>query len=103
VNEFLSFDKMLTPIIIKAIFIVGCALSVLAGLVMFYVSIGEQDGFLMLMGIVVIVVGPVIMRINVELLIVLFKIHEYLRIIARNKKNGVVLDSATSSSLSRSQ
>lgn len=102
-NEFLSFNKMLTPIIIKAIFIVGCALSVLAGLVMFYVSISEVDSFLMIMSIVIIIVGPVAMRITIELMIVLFKMHEYLRIIAKYKNTGLVLNSTTLSSLSQKE
>ncbi len=85
-GEFLSFNKMLTPTIIKIVFFVECALSIIVGLVMFFSGLSNDfgGGLQVFMGIVIIVAGPFVSRISCELLIVLFKMHENLRIIARN-------------------
>lgn len=84
-GEFLSFNKMLTPTLIKIIFFVGCGISVLAGLGIIISGMNAYDGggFMVLLGLIVIVVGPFLTRVYCELLIVLFKMHENLRIVAK--------------------
>lgn len=72
-NEFISFDKMLTPTLIKILFWIGVAISVLFGL-----SLMFEGDFAVILGLLVIIVGPLITRIYCELLIVFFKIHESL-------------------------
>lgn len=72
-NDFTKFDKMITPTIIKFLFWVGVALSVIAGLAMLF-----QGGVSSLFGILTIVIGPLFTRLYCELLIVIFKIHENL-------------------------
>lgn len=82
--RFTNFDKMITPTIIKILFWVGVALSVLSGL--FFIVSGVispfRGGGMVLMGLLTIVVGPIIVRVNCELLIVIFKMHEALDKIA---------------------
>lgn len=82
--RFTNFDKMITPTIIKILFWVGVALSVLSGL--FFIVSGVispfRGGDMVLMGLLTIVVGPIIVRVNCELLIVIFKMHEALDKIA---------------------
>jgi hypothetical protein len=80
VNDFLNFNKMLTPTIIKVIFLVGSALSVLGGL---FTIIGGASqpfggGLTVFMGFIIMIFGPFLTRIYCELLIVQFKMHEAL-------------------------
>ena len=85
-GEFLSFNKMLTPTLIKIIFYVGCGISILVGLGTIIAGMNAYDGggFLVLLGLITIPVGILITRIYCELLIVLFKIYEYLRNISKH-------------------
>ena len=80
-NSFLHFDKMITPSIIKFIFWIGSAISVLAGLVQIINGASSYygGGYLVFMGILMIVLGPVLIRIYCELLILFFKIYETLQ------------------------
>lgn len=70
-NEFISFDKMLTPTLIKIIFWIGVAASVITGLIVM-----SEGGFAFILGLLVMALGSFITRIYCELLIVFFKIHE---------------------------
>ncbi|WP_067727575.1 DUF4282 domain-containing protein [Oceanobacillus damuensis] len=72
-KEFVSFDKMLTPTLIKVLFWIGVAFSVLTGLIMMF-----DGGFAVILGLITIIVGPIIARVYCELLIIFFKIHESL-------------------------
>lgn len=72
-NSFINFDKMLTPLIIKIVFWIGAGISVIMGLLMFI-----DGGISVLMGLITIVVGPLVVRIYCELLIIMFKMHETL-------------------------
>jgi hypothetical protein len=76
-NEFLSFDTMITPLIIKIVFWIGVAGCVIGGIVMMI-----QGSFLT--GLLVLVLGPICVRIYCEILIVIFRIHESLVEIKHN-------------------
>ncbi len=75
-GDFLAFRKMITPLIIQVLFWIGVAVCIIVGLVGLA---GGQFG-----GIVVILLGPVMVRIYCELLIVVFKIHQSLEQIRKN-------------------
>jgi hypothetical protein len=79
-KDLLRFDKMVTPLIIQILFWIGLALSVLFGLVLIFQGLTSQyrGGFTVFMGLLYLVVGPIVVRIYCELLIVFFKIHENL-------------------------
>lgn len=70
-HSFFKFDRMVTPKIIEVIFIIGLVVTVLAGLAVMSES--------MMAGVLVILIGPLMIRINCELIIVIFKIHEALQ------------------------
>ena len=72
-GEFLSFRKMITPAVIQIVFLVLAGLSILAGLLMLF-----QGGPGILIGLIQIVVGPLVIRIWCELVIVLFRIYDEL-------------------------
>lgn len=76
---------MITPGIIKIIFILGIALTTILGLSMIIRGMGAYfgGGALVFMGLLTIIVGPILVRVNCELIMVLFKIHESLEDIRR--------------------
>jgi len=73
-NKLLSFDTMITPSIIKIIYFILVALSILGGVILLL-----QGGVSTILGLVYIVLGPLIIRIYCELLIVVFKILQNLK------------------------
>jgi hypothetical protein len=84
--KFLSFDEMVTPLIIKIIYWICIVCSVLGGLIKVLTGLGSRygSGGAVLSGLLIIVIGPIIARIWCELLIVLFEIHKNL--VDLNKK-----------------
>lgn len=73
-----SFDKMITPIFIKIAFWLGVIGSLIGGVGMMISGLlAEQLGFIQIVGgLFILLVGPLIVRIYCELLIILFKIHQ---------------------------
>lgn len=92
-KSFLNFDMMVTPFIIKILFWVGVASSVIYGLIVSFSGIGLMFspfdsaflGFLLFIGgFLVIAIGILFSRLYCELLIIFFKMNETLSSI--NKK-----------------
>ena len=79
-NKFLNFDEMITPAIIKIIYWVCAALSIIGGLVSIIQGITNRfnGGLQVVVGFFVIILGPLFVRIGCELLIVQFEIHKNL-------------------------
>ncbi|HEX8494593.1 MAG TPA: DUF4282 domain-containing protein [Pyrinomonadaceae bacterium] len=77
-NDFLTFRRMITPAIIQIIFWIGVALSVLAGLFLIITALSNGVPLGALLGLVYMVVGPLIIRIYCELLILFFRMNETL-------------------------
>lgn len=89
-KQFLSFERMITPVIIKIVFYIGLAVSAIGGIVFFFAMLigGFQDGgfgsilgrFLLglLGGLLIIFLGALVTRIYSELLILIFRINETL-------------------------
>ena len=78
-GDFFSFRTMITPIIIQVIFWLGVAACVIMGL-------GAVMGGRGLYGLALIVVGPIVVRVECELLILLFRIHDALQEIRASKR-----------------
>ena len=89
-KRFFSFERMITPVIIKILFWIGMVISAIAGIVVFVtgINIAILDGevtaiifaFLLgvLGGILTFVIGALITRIYCELMILAFRINETL-------------------------
>ena len=75
-NEFLSFRKFLTPVIIQMLFWLGAVICFIGGLV---ALVGGSWA-----GLLVMVIGPLGVRIYCELLIVVFRMSDFLNRIAKN-------------------
>lgn len=95
-RDLFNFDKMLTPLIIKILYYMGIAGSVIGGIVMFFggfvrafasgggifSALGSIIGG-MLGGILIIFLGILMVRIYSELMIVLFQIYQNLTAIKK--------------------
>ena len=86
-KEFLSFRRMITPSIIQIIFWIGVVVSIIAGLVGIgagFAGGSGNGGALVLNGLLTLLIGPIIVRIYCELLIVIFRINDTLTDIRKN-------------------
>lgn len=79
-SEYLRFNKMITPVIIQVLFWVSAVGVVLAGLFQL------TQNFLA--GLLLIILGPIGVRIYAELLIVLFQINAALQDIRGTTRRG---------------
>ena len=78
-EDYLSFRKMITPLIIQILFWVGVAGSVIMGLVTIGSSFGRYGGGMQfLIGLLIIIIGPIVTRIYCELLILFFRMYDTL-------------------------
>ncbi len=77
-SDFWAFRKMVTPVIIQIIFWVGAIVCVIAGLVMVTMGTAYFGERMPLKGVLLIVFGPLVVRIYCEILIVFFRINETL-------------------------
>lgn len=84
-SAFLDFRLMITPIIIKVLFWVGVVIVVIAGIVEVIAGIAAPagGGAIVFSGLVTIILGPVVVRIYCELLIVIFRILDELTMIRK--------------------
>jgi hypothetical protein len=70
--EYLSFQKLVTPIIIQVLFWIAIVVVIIAGIVAIAQGTVAQ-------GIALIIFGPIIARVYAELLIVIFNIEREVR------------------------
>ena len=70
-NDFLSFRTMITPGILKVLCILGMIVAVIGGIVM---CLAEP-----ITGIATIILGPIVVRMYGEIMIVFFEIHSELK------------------------
>jgi hypothetical protein len=86
-DEYLTFRKMITPIIIQVVFWIGVVLVALFGLWKIFAgaTADYRGGPDVLLGLVIVFLGPLFWRIFCELLVVVFRINDTLTEIAGNK------------------
>ena len=78
-QEFFSFRKMITPTIIRFIFWIGSGLMVIGGLVALFSNLGRYGSAASAIGgLLTIFIGPVVVRIACEQVILFFRINETL-------------------------
>ncbi len=86
VQDWLNFNKMITPIIIKILFWIGVAGSVIFGLFLIFLSFTGGGFQSFLMGLIVMIFGPIFTRVYFEILYVIFGIFDELKQINRKTK-----------------
>ena len=84
-KDFLKFKKMITPIIIPILFWIGTIICIIVGLVMIITgTTGELREFrpvggeIVFVGLGYIFLGPIIVRLYCEFLIILFSVNDKL-------------------------
>jgi hypothetical protein len=79
-KDFLAFRTMLTPIIIQILFWIGSLICVIVGamMVIYGARYFGAENHLELKGVLLILLGPLGVRIYCEILIVFFRINETL-------------------------
>jgi hypothetical protein len=87
IAEFLTFRKMITPVIIQIVFWVGVAICIIMGLISIAAGMSQfGSGVLVIVGLLYIFIGPVVVRIYCELLILFFRMNESLTEIKNDLK-----------------
>ncbi len=76
--DFLVFRTMITPVIIWLLFWIGVGLCILAGIGIILASLFTGQSDRLLTGLAVLVLGPLVVRIYCELLILFFRMNETL-------------------------
>ncbi len=77
-SDFLSFRKMVIPIIIQILFWLGVLIAVIFGIVYIVYGVVRSDVTALLYGLLVLILGPLVVRIYCEILILFFRINETL-------------------------
>jgi len=77
-SDFWSFRKMVTPVIIEILFWVGVIVCIIAGLILVVAGIKTSQPQSVLSGVLLIIFGPLAVRVYCEILIVFFRINETL-------------------------
>ncbi len=85
-KSFVSFERMITPVIIKVLFWIGMILSIIGGIIIFFsaaiAGISDGDVLLIIGGLIggplSAILGILMVRIYCELLILFFRINETL-------------------------
>ena len=90
-KDFLTFRKMITPVIIQIVFWVGSVISVIVGVVVIFIGLysatqGSKDtaAASIISGLLTAILGPLFLRIYAELTILFFRIYDQL--VEINKK-----------------
>ena len=83
--DFIMFRKMITPIIIQIICYILMAVMAILGLSIIVAGDMIPGGGGVGMGLLVLILGPLIIRIYAELIIILFRINETLTEIKNQK------------------
>ena len=87
-SDFWAFRKMVTPVIIQILFWVGVIACIVGGIAM--IAMGSQyfGEKMPLKGVLLIIFGPLVVRIYCEILIVFFRINETLTEIKHVMEHG---------------
>ena len=72
-KDFLKFKKMITPIIIPTMFWIGVIICIIAGIVL--ITMGGEK---VLMGFCCLFLGPIVLRVYCEFLIIPFSLNDKL-------------------------
>jgi hypothetical protein len=78
-KDFLAFRTMLTPILIQSVLWVGVAVCVVVAMIYILAGVGQYAGGPnVLKGVLILLLGPIAVRIYCEILIIFFRINETL-------------------------
>ena len=81
VMDFLTFRRMITPILVQIVYWIATLAVVVAGLAGLIVG---DDAAGRLVGLLTLIIGPLVVRIYAEILLVIFRMNETLTEIKNN-------------------
>ena len=84
-GDFLTFRRMVTPILIQVVYWIVTVVVIVGGLVVLVAAPGGTERAL---GLAVLVLGPLVVRVYAEVLLVVFRINETLTDIRNMKGRG---------------
>lgn len=74
-SDFMAFRWMLTPVLIQIMFVLGSLVSIAAGFVAIGHGASHHNSGQVGVGIALVLLGPIVIRLYAELLIVVFRIN----------------------------
>jgi hypothetical protein len=80
-GEYLTFEKMIAPVVIQILFWIGVVAVVISGLFTLFAAS-------FISGLLIIILGPIAVRVYCEVLLVFFRILDNLREINANTRKG---------------
>ena len=80
-GDFLSFRKMISPVIIQIIFWIGVAAAIIGGIV---VLVAADEAGTRVLGLLYMILGPLYWRVVCEIVILFFRMNETLTDIKNN-------------------
>src|SRR5699024_6154642 len=88
-GKFIKFERMITPIFIQIVFWIGFFVIILGGLGTAIFGIFTETGKIMMIlsGLATMIIGPIVLRVYCEILIVIFKMQGALIDIREELKN----------------
>ena len=78
-GDFLRFETMITPVVIQVIFWIAVIVAIISGIITM-----THGGWSVLVGFLILILGPLLARIYCEILIIFFRINDHLRAIQHN-------------------
>ena len=84
-TDFLTFRRMITPFIVQVLFWILTLAAVVAGLIML---LSREEAAERAAGLAVLLIGPLVLRVYAEMLLVVFRIHETLNVIRDQGARG---------------
>lgn len=83
-QDFLTFRKMIAPVVIQIVFWVGASVCAISGLVGLVAAVRADSASGILVSLLWLVLGPVLVRIHCEVIIIFFRIYDVLQEIRQN-------------------
>lgn len=83
-QDFLTFRKMITPVVIQIVFWVGVSVCAVSGLLGLIEAVRADSASGILLSLLWLVLGPVLVRIYCEVIIIFFRIYDVLQEIRQN-------------------
>lgn len=77
-EKFLKFQQLITPKVMPAVFVIGVICSIIFGIIMIIAAVDESDGAMAFGGIAYLLLGPLVVRMYCEGIIVFFQMNERL-------------------------
>ena len=77
-SDFFAFRWMLTPVLIQIMFVLGCLVVIATGLVAIDRGAAHHHGGEIGAGLALMLLGPIVVRLYAELVIVVFRINDSL-------------------------